>query len=126
MGQCKDCARYEARTHWCARLNRKKAEDSGCREFEPTEQARLGPAPVDVAPLDYLVDWMRRRAVVAVKIGDTAITLGTLEEPSPVPMRPPPATDIDPIEEQKRRQARARAERAETFYGSAESSVERE
>lgn len=58
--------------------------------------------------LDALCDWMRRRGVVALKIGETALTLGSLQEP--VEMKEP----IRPSPEEIR--AKAREERAELYY----------
>ena len=116
MGQCKDCVRYKADTKWCARLNRKRRPEGSCKEFEPLEDATPKTRGVPLVTLDGMVNWMRRRGVMALKHDEIAITLGTLEEPSP--QIRPPKTTTDPEDEDARR-IRERMERAITFYGTA-------
>lgn len=115
MGQCMHCVHHNATTLWCSRLQTKKLADDGCREFTAVEGKAIVPESVDLATLDALVDWMRRRAVVAIKHHDVAITLATIEEPAPTPVR---ARSTQPEDPEKRRE-RERAERSVTFYGTA-------
>jgi hypothetical protein len=114
MGQCKDCERYNGETNWCARLNRKKTPESGCREFIAEPTSRKPPRGVPIATLDSLVDWMSRRAVVAIKHGELAITLGTLDEPPPQIEKP--ATNPEPETEDERRERIRNANKA-IWYG---------
>lgn len=58
--------------------------------------------------LDEMVTWMRRRGVAALKQGETAITLATLDEPQ----ERPPAQEHDP----KAAQQRIRDEHAANWF----------
>lgn len=114
MSNCKDCDRYNAETKWCALLNRKKLPDSSCREFVGEDKPAKAPRGVPIATLDALVDWMRKRAVIAIKVNEIAITLGTLEEPMPQPKMP--ANREPPSEDALRK--KKRDEIADIFYPS--------
>lgn len=112
---CKDCDRYKADTLWCAKLNRKRQPDGSCREFVQADAPTKKTKGISTATLDALVDWMRKRGIVALRHGEIAITLATIEEPMPA-MRSPQAKEPETEDERRAREVR---ERMTTLFGSA-------
>ena len=83
--KCDTCANHNQTSMWCSLLKTKKTDEESCKGWTARTAAKnevTTKSTAETKRLDVLVSWMRQRNVIALKCGTTAITLGSMLEPS--------------------------------------------